>query len=287
MTDGKCPCGEIATTTIDAWGKMLPRCEKCKQLDDEMKEDLYKGEFQKYAQEAPMTDTNDKPLHGVIDHNIGLQNEDGTVTYFDSFESMMNSYKPTLWDLVWHYNLGRWINNAYWWVRHRTVDRYNIVHIKSLKPGYYDTDTRLLHSMFDLLVEFVEHEWVSIQFDSMRYEGKIKLKWWQMKRSYIKAHMNELLAAYITDLKTITDEDPELNKELQIQASEKLEIVALYEWYKHLRPNRKDPIDLWVELKDAGDKEALHKSSELEAAQEADDTDHMIRLVKIRERLWT
>ena len=218
----------------------------------------------------------------AVDHRIGCQNDDGTITYYDDFDAMIEHWheSSTFWDCVWHQHIGRWIKDAYWGLRHRTIDRYNIVHITSLKPGYYDTDTRLLHSMFDLLVQFVEGEWARQQLDGMLYDGEIKLKWCETRKHYLKVHKNELLAAYMTWVKSLGPEEVAL-------IDDKLEVVALYEWYRHLRPYRKDPTDLWVELKGAGDKEAMKRSVELEAAQEADDTEHLIRLVKIRGRLWT
>jgi hypothetical protein len=43
------------------------------------------------------------------------------------------------------------------WIRYRAFDRYHIIKT-TLKPGYYDMDTRLIHAMFDMLVDFVEVE---------------------------------------------------------------------------------------------------------------------------------
>lgn len=41
------------------------------------------------------------------------------------------------------------------WIKHRTINKYHIVNTR-LKPGYHDYDTRLLHSSFSLLEEYVE-----------------------------------------------------------------------------------------------------------------------------------
>jgi hypothetical protein len=48
--------------------------------------------------------------------------------------------------------------DVYWGVMHRTFRRFNKVEIRSLKPGYYDADHRILHASFQLLKDFVERE---------------------------------------------------------------------------------------------------------------------------------
>lgn len=56
--------------------------------------------------------------------------------------------------------LQRRLSNAVWWVRHRTINRFNVLKIQSLKPSYYDydKDTIMLHACFQLLVNYVEKE---------------------------------------------------------------------------------------------------------------------------------
>lgn len=51
------------------------------------------------------------------------------------------------------------VKNAHWNLHHRfdPRHRYNIVRT-GLKPGYYDSDTRMIHACFQLLVDFVEKE---------------------------------------------------------------------------------------------------------------------------------
>ena len=48
--------------------------------------------------------------------------------------------------------------DLYWGFMHRTFRRFNKVEIRSLKPGYYDVDHRILHASFQLLADFVEKE---------------------------------------------------------------------------------------------------------------------------------
>ena len=41
----------------------------------------------------------------------------------------------------------------------RTINKFHVVNIKTLKPGWHDTDERMLHACFQLLSDFVEKEW--------------------------------------------------------------------------------------------------------------------------------
>lgn len=52
----------------------------------------------------------------------------------------------------------RVFHDLLWWVKHRTTRRFHVLHIRSLKPGWCDTDHRLLHASFTLLEDYVERE---------------------------------------------------------------------------------------------------------------------------------
>jgi len=49
------------------------------------------------------------------------------------------------------------IDRLYYWLSHRTVDRYHIVRT-GLSPGYYDVDEVMFRACFALLGRFVERE---------------------------------------------------------------------------------------------------------------------------------
>ena len=51
------------------------------------------------------------------------------------------------------------IDKLYYWILHRFVPKYqyNKIHIKSLEPGYYDPDIRMLHGCFDLFTEWFHY----------------------------------------------------------------------------------------------------------------------------------
>jgi len=52
----------------------------------------------------------------------------------------------------------RFFQNIKYWFLHRTFKRFDIVKLKTLKPGYHDIDTRMLHACFNLLTQYVECE---------------------------------------------------------------------------------------------------------------------------------
>ena len=153
----------------------------------------------------------------------------------------------------------------WYWFLYRTFRRYNIVKISSLPPGYYDIDERLMHSMFDLLVEFVEKE---KPFDALDWDGSGE------------AH-----------------------------AFAAQEIRELYHWWKEIYPTRESPLnnlpyDLLpprlkidhrgpVSLIDSHDDEypsyqlAVSETWRLEQEWADEDTKNLVRLINIRNFLWT
>lgn len=154
----------------------------------------------------------------------------------------------TLPDFIYFY-IKSPIKDTYWWIIHRTFDKYHIVNT-GLKPGYYDVDTLMFHSCFSLLVRYVEEE-----------KGLEVIDW-----SWDEVHKN-------------------IEKE----------ILSLYCWYK----NREGREDRWNALNprpftkktfDFDNKEYsdwLKKYGEQDDLWEQEDTDNLIRLIKIKGFLWT
>jgi hypothetical protein len=80
------------------------------------------------------------------------------------------------------------VKDTYYWVRHRTVDKYHVVRT-GLEPGYYDKDTQMIHACFNLLVEFVDREqpWAYCQdLDASSLKEKNEImglyNWWKLRR---------------------------------------------------------------------------------------------------------
>lgn len=173
--------------------------------------------------------------------------------------------------------LTRYLNNWYRWVRYRTFDRYNVIKITSLKPGYYDKDTQLLFGAFDLLVKFCEVElaWLEMY--------KVKVPWWQTREQYRKAHAEELVLQYFKWAEEYRDESSPTQGHPKSEYHK--ELRELYHWWKHTRPARLDSVKYWAN--NGRNKEAFKRSVEMDDAYEAEDTANFVRLVKARGAMWT
>jgi len=163
-------------------------------------------------------------------------------------------------DFKWWIRRGpvRWINDIYWAIRYRTVNRLDRVNIETLSPGYYDIDHRMLHACFCLLTEFVEKE-----------KGTDDIE----------------------DLKKCleTDTDPDWRFMLERQLRDHTEVRDLYNWWKNVYLKRKDPE--YIGPKDYNSSPEFEKWSksyaDWELACSNEDEAQLIRLMKVREALWT
>lgn len=205
-----------------------------------------------------------------------------------------------------------YINNRWIFKRHTLTT--------NLKPGeWHEFDTRLLYAVFDELVNFVEIEqaWMQVVFsDEDRkkyktpwYRSKLRIGIWRCPEAGID-YLN-----WATGLKYDEDwmdkNDPQYGQPT-FQAIAAQEILALYKWWKEERPKRPDPhkisgLDeyheknrqqtkecsdnfLWSSAKyKRGDECAnlLNLCHKIEQEQYEEDTAMLIRLVKIRQSLWT
>ena len=57
-------------------------------------------------------------------------------------------------------NIYRFFRKFDWfhWVYYRAWNRFHVLKLKYVEPGYHDADTLLIHSMFQVLVNFIELE---------------------------------------------------------------------------------------------------------------------------------
>jgi hypothetical protein len=152
----------------------------------------------------------------------------------------------------------RWINDIYWAIRHRTIDRFDRIYISTLAPGYYDKDHQMIHACFQILTDFVERE--------KGIEG-------------------------IEDLKKQieTESDPDCKGLMERQYKDDIEIEELYNWWKNVYLKRKDPEYTGPE-KDYKSPEFEKWSkvyTDWELACSKEDEAQLIRLMKVREALWT
>lgn len=183
-------------------------------------------------------------------------------------------------------SIGREYRNFIYFFKYRTTHRYNILHT-GLKPNYYDLDTRMMHGLFNELVNFVEVDkalmnniWGQKKFEKKPFFGRPRSK--ELGLDYLE---------WETKL-----------EESGGQAENAKEVIALYKWWTEVYKNRPDPNEAsgWSgycernsieEIMDGNTKEDsqiyLDKLREIEVQYEKEDEEMLIRLIKIRKQLWT
>ena len=151
------------------------------------------------------------------------------------------------------------LHQTWWYVRGLLWDRHNVVKIKTLPPTWIDADTKLLHSSFKIFCDVIEKEKIldNISFDYTDEIERVKKEDWGDGKN---------------------KEQEEFIKQLQeahtIKQTEEKEIKDLYDWWKVRRPKREEDLD-----------NNFNYDNEDNSYQE--DTDMLIRLMKIRKCLWT
>ena len=178
-------------------------------------------------------------------------------------------------------------------LHYRIFDKYHTVDTK-LKPGYYDIDTRMLHSCFSLLVDYVELEkaYAQLATDS-RYEKDPTLKDFLISpiKSFKSKYSNkpkfpnrELGLKYLKWEMTL--DDPSLQNYSPEQAVVAKEAYELYIWWKDIRPTRESSWSLHDI--DSGYNSVLSQiTHEKDEEHDEEDLQMLIRLMKIRKSLWT
>jgi hypothetical protein len=222
-------------------------------------------------------------------------------------------------------NIWMWIperiNDVRYYINNRWISRSHALtaHPRDIRPGdWSDVGSRFLPCLFNELVNFVEVEqaWHHVMWDE-EARKQFDVPWY--RRSWLRLRTwrcPEAGLAYLDwasglKLDSTWGADPGSSDYGQPthQALAAREIKELYMWWKEVYPNRPDVYDasgwtaycerrraLGYDILDLEDKTpaeadecktALDKSQEIEAAYEAEDEAMMIRLIRIRDSLWT
>ena len=216
------------------------------------------------------------------------------------------------WPMDRFHDIRYYINNR--WVTH--THRLT-AHPRDIKPGSWsDVGNRFLPCLFNELVDFVEIEqaWHHVLW-SEKERKKYQVPWW--RRSFLRwrtwrcpeAGLEYLRWATTLTNEEFLDDDEKHLAEPTYQAKAAKEIIELYTWWIEVYPKRPDVHDAsgWtaycasrrengldffdMEDKTPEDAErcrtALDKTQELELQYAKEDEEMMIRLIKVRESLWT
>jgi len=213
------------------------------------------------------------------------------------------------------------LRNIVFYLNNRCISKSHAL-TSNLKRGEWrDFDERLLHAVFDELVNFVEIEqaWMHVVC-SDEDRKKYKTPWYRTFFHIRLWRCPEAGIAYLewaTELKKDEDcidkNDPEYGKPT-FQALAAQETLTLYNWWKNERPSRPDPMDASglnnyyeerrKEAELQGEDSSLYMFNsdktrddqsetlskiyhKMEEEQDEEDTSMLIRLVKIRHSLWT
>lgn len=215
----------------------------------------------------------------------------------------------------------RKLNDIRYYVNNRWVSRTHglTADPRDIKPGNWcDVGNRLLPCLFNELVDFVEIEqaWHHCMW-SDDAKTKFETPWW--RKGWLRwrtwrspeAGMEYLKWASALTNEEWLDEGEKHKAEPTYQAKAAKETIELYTWWTVTYRNRPEPMDasgwsahceamrvkypgkMWASLnskdpEDRKDSDKAHKLlQKIEKAYAKEDEEMMIRLIKIRENLWT
>jgi len=209
-----------------------------------------------------------------------------------------------------------------YYINNRWVSRTHSLtaHARDIKPGQWqDVGNRFLPCLFNELVDFIEVEkaWSHIAWgskeDRAKYDPPFWASGWFRWRTWRcpQAGLDHLdWEMTLTNSEWCEPDNPDYNKPT-LQAVNAKELKELYVWWTETYRNRPDPYEAsgWsahcdamrvkypgsfmssLNSKDPADQKASNKAHKLlqkiEAAYEKEDEAMMIRLIKVRNSLWT
>lgn len=190
------------------------------------------------------------------------------------------------------------------WTLYRTINRYHVVD-SGLKPDYHDIPELILHTNFNLLVHYVEKKLPSLHVWGDREKQNNLYGWKRYFPRFIRRHLKYNRKYSIKYGLDHLDWEMSLTGDVNFQAEDATEIKKLYTWWVEQRPTRKlpeSPLDSvstdhifefisekWKEENpelDAEWKKYCEETRKLEIEWSEEDEQMLIRLMKVRERLF-
>lgn len=251
---------------------------------------------------------------------------------WDKWDAALKRQRPVAYFLTetlpdWLELPARWIvdpiHSAKYYLVNRFVDKRHMLKTK-LPPGkWHEFDTRILHGMFEEFIDFVEIEsaWHHLLWSDKETRSKYNMPWyyniyllrWRTWRCPEAGLAHYLWASELRWTEDEVGPDSEVLGQLTLQAVAAQEVLALYHWWKDVRPHRGDAWDAtgfrdhWNQMNEkygeddwllSNDKptsaEEQNRYRELSDATHAleqkwddEDQEMMIRLIKLRKNLWT
>jgi len=227
---------------------------------------------------------------------------------------------------VWCYipdkvnDLRYYLNNCFTTKTHALTSRLK-------RGQWHEFDTRLLHCSFDSYVDFIEIEtaYSHLCWANKEERAKYKMPWWRKQwwtRWFMEWRCPEAAIAHLEWEMSLKNDNEWDDKDSPIYGSPTHQAIAakekwaLYYWWKHVRPQRVDAMeasgwsalcdrrrlrdiaehgdDFWSLMSDdktdedkAETRRILDASTALEKQYADEDEEMLIRLVKLRQSLWT
>ena len=197
------------------------------------------------------------------------------------------------------------------YITNRYVSKTHALTSKLKRGQWYEFETRLLHSMMDSLVDYVEIEeaWHYVAWGDKQDQYKSTSRFWWQEWRCPEAGVDYLkwAAGLVYDKDTSVEGSPNFGKPTG-QAIHAQEILALYTWWTVIRPARPDPYEVsgwtaycasierkigsrWFGKRTPDQKKTSSKilkvMGKIEAGYDKEDQDMMIRLIKVSARMWT
>ena len=182
-------------------------------------------------------------------------------------------------------------------LRNIFIDQTHVIRTGLTPGGWYEYNTRMEKGLFNIIVEYVEGDQANDYDRAVEWSNDPRnddddevLPFIENRREAGLAHLDWEIAL----------DDP--YTELQVARAK--EVKDIYLWIKDIRPNRMDPHDHkeWREYSDSrtcifdsskSDEERtlvrrlLKEVNDIEQQQTNEDTEILIRIVKVRDSLWT
>ena len=171
-------------------------------------------------------------------------------------------------------------NTLRFYVRNRFIDRLHYLPTKLPRGKYFDLDHRMLHAMFEALVDFIEYEKASLYTWCHNSELSSYPWWTRFLKRWYNYRLPEAGLAYLTwEMSLVYDgNDDSLFGQPTKQAIAAKEQYELYKWWKEQYPKRQDPY-----ITDDDYTNVL----KIEAGLYEEEQQMLLRLINIRSSLWT
>lgn len=155
-----------------------------------------------------------------------------------------------------------WIYDFKWWFKYNFIEQYHIVKMPTLSKSYHDIDYRIVHANFSLLCEYVEKEMNRVCWDS------------DDEHKWVYKEIMDLYSYWKNFYPNI-----EKNNPIHKVEAPAITYVPHGEYFIMKNCGSEEEVKKW--------EEACKLSHEYELLMNKIEEDNLMRLIKIRNYLWS